>query len=40
MIGKAIVTELLKILKDGIQQVAIDAQPIITPVELIRRMST
>jgi hypothetical protein len=34
------VTELLKILKDGIQQVAVDYAPIITPVELIRRMST
>jgi LacI family transcriptional regulator len=40
LIGKAIVTELLKILKSGIQQVAIDSAPIITPVELIRRMST
>lgn len=40
LIGKAIVTELLKILKDGIQQVAVDYAPIITPVELIRRMST
>jgi LacI family transcriptional regulator len=40
LIGKAIVTELLKILKNGIQQVAVDYAPIITPVELIRRMST
>jgi LacI family transcriptional regulator len=40
LIGKAVVTELLKILKNGIQQVAIDNAPIITPVELIRRMST
>jgi LacI family transcriptional regulator len=40
LIGKAVVTELLKILQNGIQQVAIDYAPIITPVELIRRMST
>ena len=40
LIGKVIVTELLKILTNGVQQVAIDSSPIITPVELIRRMST
>lgn len=40
LIGKAIVTELMKILKNGIQQVAIDSAPVIMPVELIRRMST
>jgi DNA-binding LacI/PurR family transcriptional regulator len=39
-IGSVIVTELLKILKNDRQTVAIDAAPIITPVELIRRMST
>lgn len=39
-IGTVIVTELLKILKNDRQTVAIDAAPIITPVELIRRMST
>lgn len=40
LIAKAIVTELLKILKNGVTQVAIDSAPVITPVELIRRMST
>lgn len=40
MMGKAIVAELLKILKNGIQQVSLDYAPVITPVELIRRMST
>lgn len=39
-IGKVIVTELLQILKNGMRQVAIDAEPVITPIELIRRMST
>jgi LacI family transcriptional regulator len=39
-IGKVVVTELLKILKNGMEQIAIDSTPIITPVELIRRMST
>jgi LacI family transcriptional regulator, galactose operon repressor len=39
-IGKIIVTQLLKILKNGTGGVAIDPSPIITPVELIRRMST
>lgn len=39
-IGSVIVSELLKILKNDRQMVAIDAAPIITPVELIRRMST
>jgi LacI family transcriptional regulator len=38
--GKVIVAELLKLLKNGVEQVAVDAEPIITPVELIRRMST
>ena len=39
-IGNVIVTELLKILKSGNAQMALDALPIVTPVELIRRMST
>lgn len=39
-IGQVIVAELLRILKNDMQSVAIDAAPIITPVELIRRMST
>ncbi|RYY30315.1 MAG: LacI family transcriptional regulator [Chitinophagaceae bacterium] len=39
-IGSTIVNELLKILKDGAGGVAVDPNPIITPVELIRRMST
>ncbi len=39
-IGTIIVTELLKLLKDGTDGVTIDQNPIITPVELIRRMST
>lgn len=39
-IGQVIVAELLSILKNGRQKVAVDATPIITPVELIRRMST
>lgn len=39
-IGKVIVTELLKILKGGGQAVTSDISPIITPVQLIRRMST
>ena len=39
-IGKIIVQELLGILKNGAGGVAIDPSPIITPVELIRRMST
>ena len=39
-IGKVIVSELLHILKNGKQQIAIDASPIITPVQLLRRMST
>ena len=38
-IGKVIVTELLKILKEG-ADTAIDSLPIVTPVQLIRRMST
>ena len=37
--GKVIVRELLKLLK-GTQQTMVDQLPIITPVELIRRMST
>jgi len=39
-IGKVIVGELLKILKNGTGGIGIDPSPIITPVELIRRMST
>jgi len=39
-IGKVIVTELLKILKDNITRVSSDFPQILTPVELIRRMST
>lgn len=39
-IGKVIVSELLKILKHGMYTAVIDAAPIVTPVELIRRMST
>lgn len=38
-IGKAVVRELLKILQEG-QPVSIEQAPVITPVELIRRMST
>ena len=39
-IGKVIVTELLKILKNNITKVPADFPQILTPVELIRRMST
>jgi LacI family transcriptional regulator len=39
-IGKIIVGEVLKILKNGSGGVGIDPSPIVTPVELIRRMST
>lgn len=39
-IGRVIVSELLKILKNGMQNVDVDSTPIITPVQLIRRMST
>jgi LacI family transcriptional regulator len=39
-IGKAVVEEVLKILKNGVEEIAVDAPPIITPVQLIRRMST
>ncbi len=39
-IGKAIADEVLKILKNGIETIAVDTPPIITPVQLIRRMST
>ncbi len=38
--GKVVVNELLRILKNGAQSTEIDQIPIITPVELIRRMST
>ncbi|HEU4606883.1 MAG TPA: substrate-binding domain-containing protein, partial [Chitinophagaceae bacterium] len=38
-IGKAVVRELLKILQEG-QPVSIEQAPVITPIELIRRMST
>jgi hypothetical protein len=34
------VTELLKILKKDGEETVTDTEPIITPVELIRRMST
>lgn len=40
VIGAAIVAELLKIMRNGVQKIAPDSTPIITPVELIRRMST
>ena len=39
-IGRVIVSELLKILKNGMETVDVDSTPIITPVQLIRRMST
>jgi LacI family transcriptional regulator len=39
-IGKAVAEEVLRILKNGIEEIASDAAPIITPVQLIRRMST
>ncbi|HET9279163.1 MAG TPA: LacI family DNA-binding transcriptional regulator [Flavitalea sp.] len=39
-IGKAIVNELLRILQNGSQDVAVDSTPIIIPVQLLRRMST
>jgi len=39
-IGKAVSEEVLRILKNGIEEIAVDAAPIITPVQLIRRMST
>lgn len=39
-IGKIVVTELLKILKDGNSDIEVESSPIITPVQLIRRMST
>jgi LacI family transcriptional regulator len=39
-IGQVIVSELIKLLKSDEQSVALDAAPIVTPVELIRRMST
>jgi LacI family transcriptional regulator len=39
-IGKVIVTEILQLLKNGAEETAIESEPIITPVELIRRMST
>jgi DNA-binding LacI/PurR family transcriptional regulator len=39
-IGQLIVSELLKILGNDEQMVALDSAPVITPVELIRRMST
>jgi LacI family transcriptional regulator len=39
-IGKVVVTELLKILQNGRQKMEVDPSPVITPVELIRRMST
>jgi LacI family transcriptional regulator len=39
-IGKVIVAEVLKLLKPNAENVSLDAEPIIIPVELIRRMST
>src|SRR5260221_3470981 len=39
-IGKAVAEEVLRILKNGVEEIAVDAAPIITPVQLIRRMST
>jgi LacI family transcriptional regulator len=39
-IGKVVVEEVLKILKNGVEEIAVDAATIITPVQLIRRMST
>ena len=39
-IGKVVVEEVLRILKNGVEEIAVDAAPIITPVQLIRRMST
>jgi LacI family transcriptional regulator len=39
-IGQVIVSELIKLLKSDQQSVALDAAPVVTPVELIRRMST
>lgn len=39
-IGDVIVTELLKLLQYDRDMIALDADPVITPVELIRRMST
>ena len=39
-IGKAVAEEVLRILKNGVKEVAVDAAPVITPVQLIRRMST
>lgn len=39
-IGKVIVNEVLSILKSGSKEVVVDSTPIITPVQLLRRMST
>ncbi|MDF2188194.1 LacI family DNA-binding transcriptional regulator [Paraflavitalea sp. CAU 1676] len=39
-IGNVIVSEVLKLLKNGYDMAALDTTPIVTPVELIRRMST
>jgi len=39
-VGKAVAEEVLRILKNGTDPIAVDAAPIITPVQLIRRMST
>ena len=39
-IGTVIVAELLRILKGEKQEIAADTTPIVTPVQLIRRMST
>jgi LacI family transcriptional regulator len=39
-IGKVIVSEVLRILKNSSKEIAVDSTPIITPVQLLRRMST
>ena len=39
-IGKVIVNEVLRIIKSGSKEVVVDSTPIITPVQLLRRMST
>jgi len=39
-IGKAVSEEVLRVLKNGAEEIAVDTTPIITPVQLIRRMST
>lgn len=39
-IAKAVAEEVMRILENGAEEIAVDAAPIITPVQLIRRMST